>query len=73
MSEDEFLSVDRKTVRRDYFKDVVLPAEHERLVGAAKTRHGVHQRIEHRLEVDGGTADYLEHVAGRGLLLKGFS
>jgi hypothetical protein len=52
---------------------VILSAVHHRLVGAAKTRHGVHQRIEHRLEVDGGTADYLEHVAGRGLLLKGFS
>ena len=45
--------------------------EHIHLVGAAETRHRLHQRIEHRLEVDGRTADDLEHVGGRGLLLQG--
>jgi len=39
------------------------------MVGAAETRHRLHQRVENRLEVDGGAADDLEHVSGSGLLL----
>jgi hypothetical protein len=45
--------------------------EHIHLIRPAETRHGLHQRIEHGLEVDGGTADDLEHLGGRGLLLQG--
>ena len=44
--------------------------EHIRLVGAAEARHRLYQRIENRLEVDRRAADDLEHVGGRGLLLK---
>ena len=32
-----------------------------------------HQRIEHRLQIEGRAADDLEHVGGRGLLLQGFT
>jgi len=33
----------------------------------------LHERIEHRLQVEGGAADDLEHVGGRGLPLEGFA
>ena len=49
---------------------IISPPEHRCLVGAAKARHRLHQRVENRLEIDGRTADDLEHVGGRGLLLK---
>src|SRR6516164_6390533 len=41
--------------------------------GAAEARRRLHQRLEHRLEVDGGAADDLEYVSGRGLLLQGLA
>ena len=72
MSEDELLRLRRKAALRDHLKDVVLPAVHHRLVGAAEAGHCLHESVEHRLEVNGGVADDLEHVGGRRLLLEGF-
>ena len=34
----------------------------------AQMRRRFGQRVEHRLQVEGGTADHLEHVGGGGLL-----
>ena len=41
-----------------------------RLVGLAKPRRRLDQRIEHRLQIEGRAADDLEHVGGGGLLLQ---
>jgi hypothetical protein len=51
LSENEFLRILRKTARRDHLKDVVLPAEHGRMVGVAKAR--IYERVEDSLELDG--------------------
>src|SRR5262249_45893696 len=39
-------------------------------IGFAKPRRRFNQRVEHCLEVEGRTADYLQHVGGGGLLLQ---
>ena len=70
MSEDEFLCLRRKAARRDQVILVISSAVHQRLVGAAEAHHRLHQRVEHRLEVDRRAADDLEHVGGGGLLLQ---
>jgi hypothetical protein len=44
--------------------------EHIHLVCPAETRNRLHQRVEHGLEVNGRTADDLQHLRGRGLLVK---
>ena len=48
----------------------MLRLEGHRLVGAAEARHRLHQRVENRPEIDGRTADDLEHVGSRRLLLQ---
>ena len=50
---------------------VRVTTKHKGLIGTAKTRHRPHECIEHRLEVDGGAADDLEHVCCGCLLLQG--
>ena len=70
MSVEEFSCLRRKAASCDQVIQIISPAEHIRLVGAAEARHRLHQRVENRLEVDGRAADDLEHVGGRGLLLK---
>jgi hypothetical protein len=42
-------------------------------VGPAESRGRLDQCIEHRLQVEGGAADDLEHVGGGGLLLERFA
>ena len=43
------------------------------LVGVAQTCRRFDQRLQHRLEVEGRSADDLEHVGGGGLLLQRFA
>src|SRR5262249_56637086 len=45
----------------------------ESLVRIAETSGGPDQRIEHALKIEGRSADDLEHVGGRGLLLQRLS
>jgi hypothetical protein len=40
------------------------------LFGIAQAACRFDQRIEHRLQIEGGAADDLEHVGGGGLLLE---
>ena len=39
----------------------------------AQARRGLDKGIEHRLQIEGRSADDLEHVCGGGLLLQGFA
>ena len=52
---------------------VTFATEQPHMVGIAKLRHRLRQRVEHRLQVEGGAADHLEHVGGGGLLLQRLS
>src|SRR4029077_19785041 len=69
MRKEKVLCFVWKATRRHHMVALVESAEHYRLFGAAEPRHRLHQRVEYRLEVGGGTADDLEHVAGRGQLV----
>src|SRR5215472_13386268 len=42
-----------------------------RHIRLAQPRRRLHQRIEHRLQIEGRSADHLEHVGGGGLLREG--
>src|SRR6516162_2076989 len=42
-------------------------------VRLAQSNSRLHQRIEYGFQIEGRTADYLEHVGGRRLLLEGLS
>ena len=43
------------------------------MVGVAEPGGRLHQRLQHRLQVEGRAADDLEHVGGGGLLLQRFA
>ena len=72
MSKDKLLCLLLNTVKCDHVIEVISSAPHDPLVGTAEARHRLYQRVENRLEVDGGTAYDLEYVRGGGLLLEGF-
>src|SRR5215469_9397038 len=42
------------------------------MIGLADAGRRLNQSVEHRLEVEGGAADDLEHVASRGLVFESF-
>ena len=65
---DEALEFVREAVGRPEPVEPIVEAEQERPAGTAEARRGFHQGVEDRLQVDGGPADGLEHVAGRGLV-----
>src|SRR6516162_10416214 len=54
----------------DQIKELTIEAEDECLIRLAQPRRRLDERIEHSLQVEGGAADYLEHVGGGGLLLR---
>src|SRR5262249_33226714 len=54
----------------DQIKELTIEAEDECLIRLAEPRRRLDERIEHSLQVEGGVADYLEHVGGGGLLLQ---
>lgn len=72
MSVDELLCLLRKAMRGDQVVLVATAAEHIHVVGAAEAHHRLGQRIEHRLQVESGAADGLEHIGGGSLLLERF-
>src|SRR5262249_18786717 len=60
----------RIAVRAQMFENLSRWSRDGGHIRLAQARRGFHQRIEHRLQVEGGAADDLEHVGGRGLLLQ---
>src|SRR6516162_251615 len=54
----------------DQVKELTIEAEDECLIRLPQPRRRLDERIEHSLQVEGGAADYLEHVGGGGLLLQ---
>src|SRR5262249_37427367 len=52
---------------------ITLAQAYCRIVCVAQLRRGCDQRIEHLFQFEGRAADDLDHVGGRGLLLKRFA
>jgi hypothetical protein len=52
------------------FRDGSVEAIKERVVGLAQPDGRFEQRVEHRLQIEGGAADDFEHVGRRCLLLQ---
>src|SRR5262249_22660516 len=50
---NELLSLRRKAARCDQGITTISPPKHRCLGRAAETRHSLHQRLKHRLELDG--------------------
>ena len=53
-------------------KKVALALEQPCMIGVTEPCRGFDQCIEHRLQIERRTADDLEHICGRGLLLQKF-
>ena len=51
---------------------VALTTHDESHLGVTQLRGGLHQCVEHRLQIEGRAADRLQHVADGGLLLQRF-
>ncbi len=51
IGEKEFFCFVREPARRKQAIDVLAPAKHERVIGATKSRHGLHQDIENLFKV----------------------
>ena len=47
-----------------------FPAKNHRLVRTTEAYRGCDERIENWLQIDGRTADDLQHIAGRGLVFE---
>ena len=58
-----------KSVVRDKTNQVAVPPKDKALIQLAKPRGELSQLVEHSLQVEGRTADDLEYVGGRRLLL----
>src|SRR5215471_7757434 len=65
---DIFDEVGRVTVSLREEEHPVLLPRYRGVVGAAKTASRFNERLQHRLEVEGRTADDLEHVGSSSLL-----
>src|SRR5271155_1770910 len=59
-------------VVRHIAKDLAFAHRDPSGIAAAKPRGGSGDRVEHRLNIEAGPADDLEHVAGRGLVFERF-
>src|SRR5215471_7729620 len=62
--------VGRMAEAGDPAEEFALALEQPGVVSVAQTNSGFHERIEHQLEIESRTADHLEHLGGRGLLLQ---
>src|SRR5262245_66134285 len=51
----------------------VVRTPNSRVVGAAQLPRGLDQRFQHRLQIEAGATEDLEHVGGGRLLLQGFA
>ena len=67
------LQLRRHSVARREPIDVAITKEDDRLFRLAKPRRRLGKSIQHRLEVELGAADDLEHISRRCLLLQGLS
>src|SRR5262249_59541167 len=54
----------------DPVEKFAVALEQPGVVSVAQTNSRFHERIEHQLEVESRTADHLEHLGGRRLLLQ---
>ena len=68
---DELGVVTRKPVARFEVESFTFRSTYDHRVRLAQAGGRVDESIEHRLEIEGRTADNLEHLGGRGLLLQG--
>src|SRR5215471_15138889 len=68
----EGLRTDR-TMMGDEEKPGAVRTPNGRVVGAAQLPRGLDQRFQHRLQIEGGATEDLEHVGGGRLLLQGFA
>jgi hypothetical protein len=62
-----------RTVVGDEEKPGAVRTPNGGVVCVAKLRRGLDQRFQHRLQIEGGAAEDLEHVSGGRLLLQGFA
>src|SRR6266702_8879811 len=69
---DELGVVTRKPVARFEVESFTFRSTYDHRVRLAQAGGRVDESIEHRLEIEGRTADNLEHLGGRGLLLQRF-
>ena len=73
MSFQEFEVLGTGAGRRAGAEHVAVAQENDPGIGLAKFGGRRRQRVEHALQIEGGTADDFQYVAGCGLLLKGFA
>src|SRR5262249_809037 len=62
-----------KSMTGGKMKKIAPALKNECKIGLAQRHRRLHERVEHGLQVEGRSADDLEHVGGRGLLLQGFA
>ena len=68
---DEVPELGGDVVSGHHSQELTIEAQDERPLGLAQPDRVLGQRLEDRLEVEGGPADHLEQLAGRRLLLEG--
>src|SRR5262245_1915200 len=67
-----FFQLRRVSVASRNAIDVAITKENEVVLRLAQPSCRLHERIEHRLQIEGRAADDLEHVSGHRLLLQSF-
>src|SRR6266700_7569510 len=63
----------KKAVVRDVMIEAAPCNSDDGSICVTESRGGLDQRVEHCLQIEGRTADDLEHVGGRSLLLQRFA
>src|SRR5215471_17372862 len=59
-----------RTMMGDEEELVAIRTPNGRVVGAAQPRRGLDQRFQHRLQIEGGATEDLEHISGGRLLFQ---
>ena len=70
ITDDPVLALRADAVGRDRPQLFAVEAENVGPFGFAKSHRVLRHGVEHRLQVEGGATDHLEHFAGGGLLLQ---
>src|SRR6516164_9972845 len=70
MGPNEVFEIGWKTVIRRQPQYLVLTAKDHGHFGIAELAGGLDDGLEHRLNIEGGPADHLEHLASRGLIFE---
>src|SRR5262245_32981837 len=60
-------------IARDPMVDLAVATEQPRMVCIAKARGRFDKSVQHRLQIERGAADDLEHIGGGSLLLQRFT